>query len=92
MKLGTLRIELEKLDAELIRLLSERQRIACDIGTIKQCTGIPFEQPEIWKQQCLKRREWALALGVNPHLVSEVFESIHHFSLDIQKQHTTKHE
>ena len=91
MELENLRTELQKLDAEFIRLLSERQRIACKIGVIKHRTGIPFEQQEIWNKQCLERRKLALASGVHPDLVSQVFECIHGFSLDIQK-HTIKDE
>lgn len=92
LELENLRTELQKLDAEFIRLLSERQRIACKIGVIKHRMGIPFEQREIWNRQCLERRTLALANGVHPDLVSQVFECIHRFSIDIQQQHTTKDE
>ncbi|WP_430402813.1 chorismate mutase [Fluviicola sp.] len=91
LELENLRTELQKLDAEFIRLLSERQRIACEIGAIKQRSGIPFEQPEIWNKHCLERRKLAVASGVHPDLVSQVFECIHRFSIDIQ-QHTTTDE
>lgn len=92
LELENLRTELQKLDAEFIRLLSERQRIACKIGAIKHRKGIPFEQPEIWNKQCLERRKLAVVNDVNPDLVSQVFGCIHRFSIDIQQQHTTTDE
>jgi chorismate mutase len=88
LELENLRTELQNLDAEFIRLLSERQRIACKIGAIKHRTGIAFEQPEIWNKQCLERRKLAIAGSVHPDLVAQVFECIHRFSIDLQKQHT----
>ena len=90
-ELENLRTELQNLDAEFIRLLSERQRIASEIGAIKHRTSIPFTQPEIWNERCLERRKLAIASGVHPDLVSQVFECIHRFSIDIQ-QHTTTNE
>jgi len=87
LELENLRTELQNLDAELIRLLSERQRIAREIGAIKHRTGIPFAQPEIWTERCQERRELAVAFGVHPGLVSQVFECIHRFSIDTQQQH-----
>lgn len=92
LELENLRTELQKLDAEFIRLLSERQRIACKIGAIKYSKGIPFEQPEIWNKQCLERRKLATSGCVHPDLVSQVFECIHRFSIDLQQQHTTTDE
>lgn len=89
LELENLRTELQNLDAEFIRLLSERQRVAREIGAIKHRTGIPFAQPEIWNKRCLERRKLAITRGVHPDLVSQVFECIHRFSIDLQQQHTT---
>lgn len=91
-ELEYLRAELHQLDAALIRLLSERQRIACQIGKIKRDSGIPFEQADIWNSQCLERQKLALSNQVSPSLISEVFESIHRFSLAIQQQETKTNE
>ena len=87
LELENLRTELQKLDAELIRLLSERQRIAGKIGVIKRRKGIPFEQPEIWNKQCLKRRNLAIESCLHPGLAEQVFDCIHRFSIELQKQH-----
>lgn len=92
LELENLRAELQNLDEEFIRLLSERQRIAREIGAIKHRTGTPFVQPEIWNERCLERRKLAIAYGVHPDLVLQVFESIHRFSIDLQQQHTTTDE
>ena len=92
LELENLRTKLQKLDAEFILLLSERQRSACEIGAITHRTGIPCAQPEIWNKQCLERRKLSIAGGVSPDLVSQVFECIHRFSIDVQQQHTTSDE
>lgn len=92
LELEDFRIALQKLDAQLIRILTERQRIASEIGAIKRRQGTPIEQPEIWDRQCEERRAQAIALGVHPELVEQVFASIHKFSKDIQQQHATTNE
>lgn len=89
LELENLRKELQNLDAEFIRLLSERQQIVREIGIIKQHAGIPFAQPEIWHERCLERRKLAIASGIHPDLVSQVFECIHPFSIELQKHTTT---
>jgi chorismate mutase-like protein len=35
------RVEIDKIDSELLRLLNRRARIACALGTIKVASGLP---------------------------------------------------
>src|SRR5262245_16989028 len=35
------RLEIDRLDNELLRLLNERARIACELGAIKVASGLP---------------------------------------------------
>jgi chorismate mutase len=35
------RLEIDRLDNELLRLLNERARIACELGAIKIASGLP---------------------------------------------------
>jgi chorismate mutase-like protein len=39
--LGDWRQEIDTLDAEILRLLNQRARIACELGAIKVASGLP---------------------------------------------------
>lgn len=57
--LVALRRELEQLDAELVRLLAERERLARAIGAAKRAAGIPTLDPA--REAAVVRRAAALA-------------------------------
>lgn len=40
-ELTRLRSQIDQLDAELVRLLNQRARIACELGVIKVAAGLP---------------------------------------------------
>lgn len=88
-ELSDLRVELQRLDEQLIDLLAQRQDVSIKIGVVKQLSGESIDQPEIWKEQCTKRKERALADKVSTQLISEVFECIHRYSKAIQQKQAT---
>ena len=45
-EINTIREQIDKLDAEIVRLLNERADRALDIGSIKRRDGIPIYSPE----------------------------------------------
>ncbi len=57
--LAALRRELEQLDAELVRLLAKRERLARAIGAEKRAAGIPTLDPA--REAAVVRRAAALA-------------------------------
>lgn len=40
------RIEIDRLDAELLRLINERAQVACRLFDLKRATGAPICDPE----------------------------------------------
>jgi chorismate mutase-like protein len=48
------RSEIDKVDAELLRLLNQRAAIACEIATIKVASGLPAYDPQREKQVLAK--------------------------------------
>jgi chorismate mutase len=48
------RSEIDRLDADLLRLLNQRAAIACEIATIKVALGLPAYDPEREKQVLAK--------------------------------------
>ena len=44
--LAALRVQIDQLDAELLRLLNARAKVAQEVGEIKRAEGSPFFRPD----------------------------------------------
>ncbi|MBR3529691.1 MAG: bifunctional 3-deoxy-7-phosphoheptulonate synthase/chorismate mutase type II [Bacteroidales bacterium] len=83
--LQRMREQLDVIDAEILRLLSQRMKISKDIGTIKQAHNMPIYQPHRWQQVLDRQMQAARELGLDEEFVRELTEKIHGESLRMQK-------
>lgn len=72
------------LDFELINLLSQRMKIAENIGTIKKENNIAIFQPERWKVITEYSRMKAEETGMSQNFIEKVFKAIHEESIEVQ--------
>jgi len=72
MKLENLRIEMDEIDGEIIRLLNERAKIARKIGVVKAQAGLPIV--DLDREEAILRR---VCTGNNEHLTSDALERIY---------------
>jgi chorismate mutase len=75
-ELALLREEIDKIDEELVELLSRRFRATERIGTVKAIHGFPAVDAEREAKQEQRLSQLAGRHGVNPKLVSNVFRTI----------------
>lgn len=85
-ELNELRMQLQQIDEQLIRLLAHRQHISRQIGRVKHALHLDIEQAHVWKQQQQQRRYLATELNVDQSLITSVFDEIHAFSKAVQQQ------
>ena len=83
--LNELRSEMEKLDLQLITLLSRRQELAFFIGIEKQRLKLDVEQLDYWNNCHDKRMFIAKKMELNHTFVNEIFEIIHKHSKRTQE-------
>ncbi|MBI4540047.1 MAG: chorismate mutase [Gemmatimonadetes bacterium] len=71
-RLQQLRERIAELDAELVRLISERRRLAVEIGAVKSELGLPVLDPQ--REAEVVRRAAAVAreLGIDEELTRDV--------------------
>lgn len=81
-----LREQLDIIDAELLKLLSQRMKISSSIGVIKQKHNLPIFQPQRWQQVLQKQIESGQALGLDGDFVKEITEKIHGESIRLQEK------
>jgi chorismate mutase/prephenate dehydratase len=77
------RREIDDIDAELLRLLNARARLALKVGALKQAADLPFCDPE--RERNVLQRLQEMNYGpLDKRAVNKVFRRIIHESKRIQ--------
>ena len=71
--LESFRSRIDMIDANLIRLLSERTKLVVEVGKYKKAARIPIMQPERVRIVLEDRAAQAATIGMNPEVVREIW-------------------
>ena len=82
--LAELRREIDKLDNELLSLLSKRMRVSHEIGQYKKEHNMPVLQTQRYDEIINERGALAEEIGLNPEFVKTVLRAIHEESVHVQ--------
>lgn len=85
-QLEKLRAQIDKLDKELVEVLSARMNLADKIGEYKKENNVTTFQQGRWEAIYNTRREWASKMNLSQDFVSEVFKSVHEESVRRQEE------
>jgi len=91
-ELTELRTRIDQKDDELILLLSERMKIADEIGKFKKNNNITILQTERWNQILERALQKCDALGLSKDFIRNYFESVHLESIFHQNNVMNKNE
>ena len=86
MELNTLRERLTALDAELLGLIAERQRLSEEVAKAKRATGLPTRDFQREKEVLLNARAAAEKLGLSPSVADQLLRLLIRSSLATQEQ------
>ena len=86
MTLQELRDRLTRLDAELLALIAERQRLSTEVARVKRETGYPTRDFQREREVLLNAREAAAKLGLPPALADNLLRLPIRNSLATQEQ------
>jgi len=86
MELTTLRERLTALDAELLGLIAERQRLSEEVAKAKRATGLPTRDFQREKEVLLNARAAAEKLGLAPAIADQLLRLLIRSSLATQEQ------
>lgn len=84
--LENLRLEIDQIDYQLLKLLKKRMDCAKQIGKIKMDNDLALFQPERWNKLLAERQLWAEELGIRDAFTSDLFKTIHAESIALQKK------
>jgi chorismate mutase / prephenate dehydrogenase len=74
--LDDLRVQIDKIDSQMVELLAQRAKITAQVGQYKSRVGLPIYVPEREAELISKRREQAKQRGVSPALVEDLLRRI----------------
>lgn len=83
--LTRLREQLDIIDTEILKLLSQRMKISKDIGIIKHRHNMPIFQPQRWQQVLEHQMATGKEMGLNEQFIKDLTEKIHGESLRQQE-------
>jgi len=84
MSLEELRKQIDALDNEIIRLISERMKVTQEIGHKKKEAGSPIEDKYREKIVLERVRNLALEMGLNPEDIEKIYQRILIASKEVQ--------
>lgn len=84
------RTKIDQIDKEVVDLLSERMKVAMNIGAIKKENKIEVTQPSRWNTVKDALRKRAIEKGVDPEMIVKMYEMFYQESVrkqeDLQKK------
>ena len=85
-KLEELRSEIDKLDEELIDILSRRMKIVEEIGKYKKENNITILQLKRWSQIIHDRVDTGVRMGLSREFLLKLLEALHEESIQRQTE------
>lgn len=86
-ELETIRQDLDKVDGQILDLLSQRKQLIREIHRVKSELGLEAHQPQRYAQMLAALQTRAAKLGVDSELVAGVWDAIHIDSIKQQNKH-----
>lgn len=83
-ELSGLRAQIDLLDEGLLDLLSQRMSLVDEIGAVKKAHNLTALQQSRWEEVLGRVVSGAAERGLDPDFVKELFNVIHHASIDRQ--------
>lgn len=84
-QLNDLRKQIDELDKQMIALLAKRMSVVKEVGEYKKQNNIPPLDEKRWQEVLQSRIAIAEKLGLSGKLVSEIYEVIHRYALEMEK-------
>ena len=75
-RLDDLRVDIDRVDEVIVRLLNERARVVCEIGRLKKAQGVQVYQPDREKDVIAHVRGIAVEGPLGPDAIARLFERI----------------
>lgn len=83
--LEELRLQIDKLDDEVLQVMEQRMLVSDKIGMFKKENNVTILQSKRWKELLKKRINVGISKGLSEEFVKKVYSAIHEESIQHQK-------
>ncbi|MDP3988256.1 MAG: chorismate mutase [Candidatus Levybacteria bacterium] len=84
--LKKLRVKIDKLDDELLEILSKRIEIVREIGKMKRKNHLPLFDKKRWEEILKSKLSKSKSLNLSEKFIEKLYAVIHEHSLEIEKE------
>lgn len=84
--ISEVRAEIDSIDKDIIRLLAERFGYVREVVKYKERTDSGIEAPDRRASVITSRREWASAVGIDPSVVEQIYNTLIDYFIAEEKQ------
>lgn len=85
--ISEVRIEIDNIDREIIRLLATRLEYVREVVKYKDGTPRGIEAPRRRAEVLHSRGQWASEAGLNPAVVEDIYNRLIEYFIDEEKKH-----
>ena len=84
-ELEKMRLEIDKIDSEIVQLFAKRFEVVGKIGTLKKANGVEIVDKNRWKKVLEKVENLAEKNGISTKFIHEVYEKIHDYACELER-------
>ncbi len=82
-----IRQKIDHIDQLILSNLSKRKKLVRLVGEYKMIHSIKPLDKARWEQVLVSRSRWGESIGLDSKFVVDIFELIHHYSLQIEENY-----
>ena len=79
------RLEIDKIDSEIVQLFAKRFEIVKQIGALKKAVGVEIVDKNRWKKVLEKVENLAEKNGISTKFIHEIYEKIHDYACELEQ-------
>lgn len=84
-ELEKMRLEIDKIDSEIVQLFAKRFEAVKQIGDLKKANGVEIVDKNRWKKVLEKVENLAEKNGISAIFIHEIYEKIHDYACELEK-------
>lgn len=85
-ELQALRVQIDRLDEQLLQALAQRAQLVDEVGRYKKARGLEPLDMKRWQQVLQAKKVRAQQLGLCPEFVDALYHLIHDYSLHLESK------
>ena len=84
-ELEKMRLKIDKIDSEIVKLFAKRFAVVKQIGALKKTNSVEIVDKNRWKKVLEKVEHLAEKNGISTNFIHEIYEKIHDYACKLEQ-------